>query len=686
MSLNLLIRAALFFIVGLLLSFSALAAPDEEVRLSADNLVFDRERGDVKAEGDVLILQGEIELRSDQARWDEKNGDIYCDGSVRMNSPQGIVTADSLTYNFETGRGEMANGQIAMPGRVYLSGSKIETLGKNSYKIVDGRFTSCAGERPTWSFGAQQIDVNLGHFAQAKHAKFYIFDLPVLYLPYLAFPAKTERSSGFLMPTVGSSSRRGTQISIPWYQVLSVDQDATLTLDSMSRIGIGTGLEYRYFINTVRPARLSGNYVTGIEGEPDRYLVEWQHDGFLPGDTRLVINSQYVNSDDYLELFGGSSQEYTSDSVRSDLYLSKLWGKTNLTGLARYTRGLTQDTSTVLQTLPELGLTVVPQRFLATPLVTALEIDWSNFWRQTGTTGSRLRLLPTLSTDALSTRYLHVLPAISWREQLYRVDDESHRVGRPEASLTIGNRLARVYRRPDDLTALRHALELQLKYLYAPGVDTTDISTFDLYDDFSEINRLHLFLDNRWTTRHKSEDGLFIYRDFVNLRLSVDYDLYEQRRSLSLPDESRHPFSPLFTELEIRPFERVYLRTDVATDIEENPGQMEALAVWGGINDQAGNGLLLNYSYKRTDFEFFSIGVDLALMAPFYANYEGRFDLQENQTLDYRTSLEYRSGCWSVSGSWSERPGDRTFAINFSLSNITGKKLSPLTDPLNSWF
>ena len=112
---------------------------------------------------------------------------------------------------------------------------------------------------------------------------------------------------------------------------------------------------------------------------------------------------------------------------------------------------------------------------------------------------------------------------------------------------------------------------------------------------------------------------------------------------------------------------------------------MESLAVWGGFRDQLGNGLLLNYSYDRDEYEYLSAGADLALLAPLYVNYENRYDLLGQKNLDYRTSLEYRSGCWSVSGSWYERPGDRGVSFNFSLSNITGDTLRPITTPLNHW-
>ena len=225
------IKVLSFFLLAILVSNPVGAASEEEVHMTADSLVFDNETGELKAEGDVLIVRGEMELRADRARWDKNSGDVYCEGSVLMTSPDGRANGESLQYNFDSEQGRLTNGNIELPGLAYLSGAEIVTIGDDTFTITDGRFTSCAGDKPSWSFGASEIDVHLGQFAQAKHAKFYLSNIPVMYLPYLAFPAKTERSSGLLMPSLGFSSLRGTRVVLPWYQVIDDDQDATFTVD-----------------------------------------------------------------------------------------------------------------------------------------------------------------------------------------------------------------------------------------------------------------------------------------------------------------------------------------------------------------------------------------------------------------------------------------------------------------------
>lgn len=105
MHFNALNRVVSILIIGALFALPAIAAQEEEVKLSADSLVFDREQEAIQAEGDVLILRGETALRADQARWDENTGDVYCDGSVRMTSPQGSLRPILSTIILRPDRG-----------------------------------------------------------------------------------------------------------------------------------------------------------------------------------------------------------------------------------------------------------------------------------------------------------------------------------------------------------------------------------------------------------------------------------------------------------------------------------------------------------------------------------------------------------------------------------------------------
>src|ERR1700693_2545966 len=55
-----------------------------------------------------------------------------------------------------------------------------------------------------------------------------------------------ERGSGFLIPRVGFSNRRGFQLLQPYYWAIDKSQDMTVSLDVETSLRIGLLDEYRY--------------------------------------------------------------------------------------------------------------------------------------------------------------------------------------------------------------------------------------------------------------------------------------------------------------------------------------------------------------------------------------------------------------------------------------------------------
>ena len=136
--------------------------------------------------------------------WQATTRDAVADGQVELIEPGGELHGSSLQANFTTGLGRLGQGQVFLRERnFYLSGDEIERLGAASYRVSGGRFTTCDGDLPDWQFSAAQVDVSLGSYAVARDVWFEVRNQPLLYLPYLVFPVKQERESGFLLPRVG---------------------------------------------------------------------------------------------------------------------------------------------------------------------------------------------------------------------------------------------------------------------------------------------------------------------------------------------------------------------------------------------------------------------------------------------------------------------------------------------------
>src|SRR5438876_905766 len=105
---------------------------------------------------------------------------------------------------------------------------------------------------------------------------FLVKDVPVFYFPYFVFPANTQRESGFLIPRIGYSNRRGYQYEQPFFWAISKSTDATIATDLESAARVGIIGEYRYMLSReARGSFTAAYYNENIRGntkgtlEPD---------------------------------------------------------------------------------------------------------------------------------------------------------------------------------------------------------------------------------------------------------------------------------------------------------------------------------------------------------------------------------------------------------------------------------
>jgi len=649
-----------------------LAAGEEAVSLDAGSLSYDKATDTYHAGGGVSLQRGTLELRAENMEWNRSSGEAEATGGVYFRAPEGVMEGDSLRYNMETGRGLLSNGRAFAAGQSFhIAGREIEKLGVQEYRVSDGTFTTCEGERPSWKFGAKDFRVTLGGYARASHVLFYIRDIPVLYIPYIVYPAKTDRESGLLMPRYGFSSRRGTQFSLAWYQVLARNLDATLEIDYMSRFGIGKGLEYRYILGEDNQGSFHGYHVTEA-GRTDRYSLTGQHQGSLPAGVRLAADVDFVSSRDYYADFGESYEVYTRDKAQTVIYLARNWEKLNLSGQFRYTKDLEQESEATLQRLPELRLAGITQRLEDSPFFLRFDLEGDHFWRRKGEKGGRVTLRPALSTDLLSNPLFALVPEIGYRERLYSTSgDDFQRQGLFDFGARASSQLSRIYAIDGaSVKRLRHSIEPEIGYSFIPRVDQSNLPEFDLLDRIGPESRLSYGLTNRFTARLESESGERLYHEFLYLRISQSFDFRESRRELEFTGDTRRPFSPLLFEAVIRPSRWSYLDLDASYDTNSGENRLVDYNLRGSLADSAGNSLYLDYRNRRGELEYLAAVLETSLLKPVYLRLEDRYDFLTGKALESLVGLEYRARCWSFFITYRERPDDQEVLVSFSLGGI----------------
>ena len=658
-------------------SGAADSLPAETVHLQADAMSYDRSSGAYRADGDVLLRRGNLTLQSESLVWDSLSGHVSAEGNVHLEESQGTLDGERLRMNIDSGVGVVEEARVFLrKDNFYLTGDSVEKTGEQSYHIRRGTFTTCDGETPSWKFGASDLKVTLGGFARGKHVVFYLHDLPVLYLPYIVYPVQTERSSGFLMPGVGYSDKKGLQISLAYYQVIARNQDATFYLDYLARMGLGKGLEYRYIFGRENEGQMRGYHISSYDESDDRYALEWNHYGFLPGRFRLAADVEYVSSRDYFEDFGDIAGEYNKDQTKSTVYLSRNWGKTNATAQLQYIQVIDRDDDRVLQRLPEIRVDVIRQRVGGTPFYVQLDSSSNYFWRKEGLKGERLDLRPVVAAAFRPWGVFDFSPELAYRQRFYWTSDSEEQEGLPEVAARLSTRLSRVFSAEwGAWRKIRHSLEPEILYRYVPDEDQSHLPYFDRDDRLWEKNHLVFGLTNRWTARREKTTDRADYLEFLYLRLSQAYDIEEARRDLEPEDSSRHPFSPLRGELILRPSRYATLDLDASYDFDSDQRDLVRFNARGTIKDQRENALSIEYRQAKEDagsaeLEYLGGTLATGLLAPVHLRYEHRRDLLEGQTLENLVDAEYRSQCWSLFLTYRDRLDESEIMLSFSMSGL----------------
>ena len=635
------------------------------VDLEADQLNFDEARGLYHAQGKARLSQGALRLTSDQIWWNKQTGEVEAAGDARFTGPAEVLSGKRITYNLQQGTGVVEEGAAFwQTNSLRISSQRLERLGPNRFRVYDGRFTLCDSARPAWSLSSSVADVTVGRYLTAKHVLVYIKDIPAFYLPYVVLPIKTERESGFLMSSLNFSDKRGTEFSTAWYQVLGRNMDATFSLDHMSLLGTGTGLEYRYIFGRKQRGKFNA-YAVFTKAGNNPWAFDWEHFGQVGDGTRLVADAEYVNKTGYFSDYGEVAAEYNKQKAISSLFVNRLWSKVSLTAQYKSIKDLEVDDPPPWQSAPLLDYFIAPWRLGRTPFYLGLESSYIDFRRDQGTTGQRLMLRPTLGVHSFLFKGIEFDSEYSYRQrQYFGVDPElATSSGSSTTRTRLSSSLTRVYGGGE--RSWLHGIEPEINYNWNEENLAEELPDFDRYDRSAERNTLGYALVTRLTGKWLGTEGAETQREVVWLKLSQDYDLNAA--------EDVEPFTDLRVELITKPTAHSSLGLDLFYDMDLN--RIPDFTVDGSLAD--GNGYSLGIGYHKhrpvTDVgkvDNLNFNFDIALLKPLYLHYEQRYDILESNLLEQVLSLDLRQQCWGLKTTMSEREEERSIMFTLTLSGI----------------
>jgi LPS-assembly protein len=299
--------------------------------------------------GHVEIRFGPNDLHADEATYDSSTGILKAKGHVVFDSSihNAHLVGSSATYDISRDTGKfydvtgstgvkVKNRQMFLTSSspFFFTGKVVDKLGPDLYRVNQGYVTSCQLPKPKWQLDSKTANVEVGDEAVLHHATLKIHGIPVFYFPYTEHPVDNlGRKSGFLIPTIGSSSTRGTIFGDGFYWVISRNADATLgaalyssrgsaQFGDFRAIGYSYGFQASYYGVIDSKGAPPGPYYKQNQGGEDLRINAFKKlgDGF-----QAVLNVDYLSSFIFRQVFALGFAEAIQSEVRSTGFVYKNW-------------------------------------------------------------------------------------------------------------------------------------------------------------------------------------------------------------------------------------------------------------------------------------------------------------------------------------------------------------------------
>jgi LPS-assembly protein len=675
--------------VSILLALSATlstAAGEPEagsVNVKADTISYDKEMDLMQARGNVEIRWDQFTLLSDSALVRQGENEAIAEGKVNLLKGDDILKSDRLRLNYQTEQGEADNGDLFIKQRnFHMRGARFIKTGKEEYRLERGSFTTCDGEKPSWKFTASNLELAVNDYAKGTNAVFYVGDFPVFYTPYILFPVKSERQSGFLFSRVGSSTIKGFYLDLPYYWSITPSQDITVDLDSQTKRGEGLGIDYRYIRSRDSDGEFQGYLIYDIQQQKARgYLTQKGHEALSP-DLILTSDISLTLDRNYFRDYGESSGDYNRQILDSELFLTKNRGLNSFTAEVRYVDNLdAPNNRATMQKIPALTFTRARSPIGKTPFYVGLDSSFVEFYRNDGIRGQRLDLHPTLA-------FYHALPQgvnysawVGYHQRFYNASDGVdagngyHDDGLFDAGTKLATSLTKVYSVDNGgLKSISHTLIPELSYSFIQEKNQDRLPFFDYDDRLLGQQMVTWSLSNYVTGKYIDQAGPVLYRDLLYLKLSQRYqaggsrhDPLAPRDLLTLVDEGRR-FTDMRIEARLSPIKMFSITTDSRYDPYQTRFSTASFGL--DLNDGSGNMAAFSYRFSRGQVEYLETKSALSLVKPFVFNYNCRYSFDKGGFLESVYSVEYKRQCWSVIFSYRDRPNDKGFVVSFTLAGV----------------
>ncbi len=640
-------------------------------RLYADRIVYRQDDDEVLATGNVRLVSPDTTIAGPRLRLrlDESSGEFESPAYTIRHTPAPIpepaLTMSGLPAISSEGQVLATTGRMLQPPTVTGSGAaeRIEFLGENRYRLLNATYSTCTPEQRDWEVKVDALDLDYDdEVGQARGALVTFKGLPLLYSPRLSFALSNQRKSGFLAPTIGSTSTGGLEAAVPWYWNIAPNMDATITPRALGRRGVQLGSEFRYldyrYSGLMRAEYLPNDRLA----RRDRYAYTLMHVHNLGAGFGLNLNVNRVSDGDYYSDLSTRVGSVTQGSLLRQALLTYAapWYSAILNVQSYQTlQGLAQPH----QRLPQL---IVQANRFDLPLGFNFHFtgEYVNFDHPTQVLARRTVLYPQISLP-FNTPAFWLTPKLGIHHTRYQFERQGAGVpaqqSRSVPIFSVDGGF--VLERDTQLfgRSLQQTLEPRAYYVYVPARDKIVLpQPFDT--GRVGFNYANMFRENRYAGNDRIGDANEITLaatsrliDPTNgaelLRATLGTRYYFANEKILLPGETGRTerkadiLGALIGQVLPKTF------ADLAWQYNPRDGRTERMVIGGRYRPEAGKIFNASYRFARDGSgQVSNRQIDASGQWRLAGGWHGvgryNYSLSEKRVIESIGGVEYNAGCW----------------------------------------
>ena len=664
------------------------------------------------------LLIGTWHLSADKASYDNDSGVVTAEENVRLEteSSDDVLECRKGIFNLRDQTGEILDGVLYLSeNNFHVRGAVIKKSPNETYRVEDFLLSTCDNDAPSWSITGSELNVVMEGYGKIKNAAFRIKNLPVFYIPYMIFPAKTKRQTGLLIPQFDHSDLNGYGIEMPFFWAISDHSDATLYARYINNRGFMQGLEFRYAAGKDSQGELLLDILMDRTKEKDlsdldqaeitpfernnqgRYWLRGRFDQGLFHSATARMDLDFVSDHDYLREFAGEYigfegrpnladdfgrpiEERYSFFRRSALRINRDSEDYSLQGSGYYYQThKEQGGDDLTQPLAGAFYSLLPKQFKKLPFFYRAGMEYNYLWRNKDFAGHSLSINPEISYPRQLGDYLKLDSSISYTANLtsYYVTHGGERdnIAKEAYQAKVGlfTVLERVFvLGGPGVTRLKHKVTPSLAYEYSVLPDNQEESPwFDPINAGSKTNRIGLSVENLLDASFTDEKGGVSYRQWARFDITQRYDL-DILQSNDIEDEDKKVWEPLLATLILRPLKGIDLKGTAAWDHYES--RVSTMVLSANLSNQRSGGANdlyhIDYVKSQDNHKSLNLRANVKLIDGFSAGglLNRALDLKYN--IHQSLWVKYQAQCWSVKLGIEKEDADRRIIWNFELTGL----------------